>query len=127
VAHALGVLLMLVAFSVPAFASPVTPDSIKALIDGNAMIIMFVVGILYTRIPALKGLTNQFTPWLNLVVYVVTQYLVPSAHAGVLNDMTGFGGLLWVTVRGGATSAVTSLLYDKFVKHWLDQWLPQAK
>ena len=123
--QAVGIMMMLGFFAMPAMAVAITPEQVKSIIDGNAMVILFVVGVCYTRFPFLKNWTNHAVPWLNLVVYVAMQYLVPKAQAGVVSDAVGFGGLLWNVARGAATSAVTSVLYDKFVKEILDRFLPK--
>lgn len=125
----LGILVGLL--GVPAIAlaaAPITPDSVKALFDAYAMVIMFVWGLVHTRVPALKSIPNDVLPWVNAVGYIVAKLAVPAeAHAGALGGLADFGGLLWLTARGAATSAVTSLLYDKFAKPFLDRWLPKPR
>lgn len=110
----------------PSPAGAIDPDAVRVVFDTYAGIIMFVVGLLYTRLPALKNLPNKAIPWVNLIGYVLAKFAVPDAHAGALGALAGFGGLLWTVAKGGATSALTSLLYDKFLKHPLDHALPAA-
>ena len=106
-------------------AAAVSPDGIKGWLALTALPFMWAIGALYTRLPALKKYTNDAVPWINLVLFVFTTYLVPAANAGVLSGVTGFGGLLWRTAVGGATSALSSLLYDKFFKAILDAKVPK--
>ncbi len=116
--------------TVPAIAlaaAAVTPDAVKSFFDAYAILFMFVWGLIHTRFPALARVPNEIIPWVNAVGYIVLKFIVPEeAHAGVGGSIVGFGGLVWVTARGAATSAVTSLLYDKFAKVFLDRWLPKA-
>lgn len=102
-----------------------TPDSLKALFDGNAMLVQFIVGLLYTRLPALKNLSNAAVPWINAVLYVVGTYVLPGvAHASVGGDVSHAAGFMWRVAMGAWTSALTSLLYDKFLKAPIDAKLP---
>lgn len=122
----LFVALFLSSLIVPVVAySAVTPDSIRGWLAAAALPFMWVVGALYTRLPVLKNWTNDAVPWVNLVLFVLTTYFVPAANAGVFSGVTGLGGLLWRTAVGGATSAVSSLLYDKFLKPILDRTVPK--
>lgn len=103
-----------------------TPAKLIALFDQWAMVIMAVIGVIWTRVPALKRWTNDAVPWVNAVAYILAAIAMPSvAHAGLGESIAGFGGLLWTVAKGGAMSAVTSLLYDKFAKAILDKYLPK--
>lgn len=104
----------------------VTPQAVQSLFDAYFGIIMFVWGLLHTRLPMLARLPNDAVPWINTLLYIVAKMAVPEAHAGVLGAIGSFSGLLWVTARGAATAAVTSLLYDKFLKAPLDKLVPKA-
>jgi hypothetical protein len=108
-------------------ANAVTPEQIKSLFDGNAMVIMFVWGLLHTRLPALANVPNALIPWVNLVGYILVKLAVPApAAASIGGNVAAFGGMLWLVARAGATSAVTSLLYDKFVKEFIDKLVPKV-
>jgi hypothetical protein len=122
-------LTVLVLFVIPAcaLAAAFTPDSVRTFLDGNAMIIMFVWGLIHTRWPALSNVPNALIPWVNLVGYVLVHFFLPApASASIGGAITSFASLVWVAARGGATSAVTSLLYDKYVGPFLDKWWPKA-
>jgi len=113
---------------VPFVASAaVTPEQVKALIDLAAVPIMWAVGALYSRLPALKKWPNAAIPWLNLGTYVLATYFVPPAQAGFFDSVGDFGSLVWNTARAGATSAVASLFYDKFFKSPFDKYVPKAR
>lgn len=103
-----------------------SPDALRATFDAQAAVLMLAWGFIHTRYPALVRMPNDLSPWLSAIAYIVAQFVVPPAHAGVFSSVSHFGSLLWVTARAGATSAVTSLLYDKFIKPWLDVVVPKA-
>lgn len=107
-------------------AAPITPDVVRSFFDANAMLIMFVWGILHTRLPQLAKFPNQAVPWVNVGLYMLTKLIVPDAHAGVLGGVASAGGWAWTVAKGAWLSALTSLLYDKFVKAPLDIVLPVA-
>lgn len=106
-----------------------TPEKLVSLFDQWAMVVMAVVGVIWTRWPRLKDWTNDAVPWVNAVAYILaaigSKLAVADAHAGVGDAIGGFAGLLWTAAKGGAMSAVTSLLYDKFAKAILDKYLPK--
>lgn len=106
-------------------AAAVTPEVVQAIFDSYYGIIMLVVGLAVSRLPALKNVTNHIIPWLNLVIYVIGKLFVPDAHAGVAGDVGHGISFLWTVARGGAISALTSLFYDKFFKPTLDVVLPK--
>ena len=66
-----------------------TPDQLKSVFDTNAVLIMFVVGILYKYVPAFAKLPNAAIPWINAIGYILTQYFVPQAHASVGSALAG--------------------------------------
>lgn len=105
----------------------ITPEGVRGFFDANAVIIMFIWGILHTRVPFLAKVPNSLVPWVNCVGYILAQLAVPAAHAGLVDTAISAAGVVVVTARGAVTSALTSLLYDKFVKDWLDRWLPVAR
>jgi len=111
---------------VPVVASAaVNPEDIKGWLALSAIPLMWGLGALFTRLPQLKSIPNAATPWVNLVAFVLATYLVPAANAGFFDSIATGGGLLWRTAVGGATSAVSSLLYDKFIKPILDRAVPK--
>ena len=61
--------------------------------------------------------------------YILMKYIwpAPAEAAGVGHAVAGAAGFLWTTAMGAWTSALTSLLYDKFVKASLDKVLPAPK
>lgn len=98
-------------------------DQLKLIFDANAMLIMFVWGLLSKYVPLFAKIPNATIPYVNLVGYVLArlagQFLIPSAHAGVTADqgvaIVGFGGVL----LGGFTNAVWARqLYEGFGR-WL--------
>ena len=101
-----------------------TPDQLRHLFDSNAMVIMLIWGVVHTRVPALAKIPNALVPWVNAIGYILAQFVVPQAHAGVLGGIASGAGFLWTAAAGAVTSAGTSILYDKFLKHWLDKYLP---
>lgn len=123
---ACGLLLALfVASPFVASAASVTPEDIKSWLALAAIPFMWLLGAVYTRWPVLKRYTNDAVPWVNLVAFVLSTYLVPAANAGFFDALGGAGSLLWRTAVGGATSAVASLLYDKFLKPVMDRVVPK--
>jgi hypothetical protein len=107
-----------------ASAADLSPEGIKGWLALSALPLMWVLGGIYTRLPALKGLTNAATPWVNLVAFVFATYLVPAANAGFFDSLATGGSLLWRTAVGAATSSVASLLYDKYLKAIVDKFVP---
>lgn len=104
-----------------------TPDRVRGWYDVNAALLMLAWGVMHTRLPVLAKVPNTLVPWVNAIGYVLAHFVVPNAGASVGSTITSFAGLAWVTARGGATSALTSLAYDKFLKPWLDRWLPKPR
>lgn len=100
-----------------------TPDAVTSFFDAYAVLIMFVWGFLHTRLPALAKVPNALVPWVNALGYVLARLAVPDAHADVAGVVAAVTPIA-LAFKGAITSAVTSVLYDKFVKHWLDRWLP---
>lgn len=121
----MGVMLFaVISAAAPASMTAVTPEGVRALFDTNAMLIMFVWGILHTRLPALAAIPNTLVPWVNCIGYILVKLMVPGpAHAADVVLAAGFSFPLF-GLAGAFTSAATSVLYDKFVKSWLDKWLP---
>lgn len=106
--------------------SHITPEGVQSFFDTYAMLIMFFWGIIHTRVPILAKLPNALVPWVNCIGYILAQLAVSPAHAAGLGSAASAAGVALVAVRGAFTSALTSLLYDKFVKSWLDRWLPAS-
>ena len=50
-----------------------TPDQLKALFDGMAIIIMFVWGLLVKYQPLLAKVPNTLIPWFNAIGYILTR------------------------------------------------------
>lgn len=103
------------------------PDSIVSFFDANAVLIMFLWGFLHTRLPYLAKFPNYLVPWVNAIGYMLAQLAVPSAHASVISEAGAIVGVGAVAAKSAFTSAVVSLLYDKFFKKWLDYLLPPQR
>jgi hypothetical protein len=89
-----------------------TPDQLKAIFDGGAIIIMFLWGLLVKYVPFLAKIPNALIPWLNAIGYIIAKFAIPEAHAGVSSEQ-GFaiGGIL----LGCFTNAVWARqLYEGF-------------
>jgi hypothetical protein len=102
-----------------------TPDALKHLFDTNAIIIMFIWGLLHKYVPQLAKLPNELIPWINAIGYIVASLaggLVSPANAGGLTQEQG--GLL-LGVGGALLGAFTNaswarLLYEGFAKAALE-------
>lgn len=122
---------MLAAVALP--QAPHTPEELKTLFDANAVVIMFVYGLVHTRFPAMARVENAVIPWINAVGYVLVK-LGLGLSIGTANAATIGGALsavpdaLGVLVAGAlGNSLLSSLLWDKLAKPWLDGWWPKPK
>lgn len=104
-----------------------TPEALTSLFDSNAVIIMFVWGLVHTRWSFLAKVPNAFVPWVNAIGYVLAKFAVPDAHAGILSELVGVSTTVAIAARGMLTSALTSWLYDKFGAPVLDRYWPKAR
>ena len=99
-----------------------TPDQLKAIFDSNAIIIMFVWGLLTKYVPVFAKIPNATIPWLNAIGYIVARFAIPQAHAaGVTPEqgsaLFGIGGVL----LGSFTNAVWARqLYEGFGRFLLE-------
>lgn len=108
-----------------AMAASVSPEDIKGWLSLTAVPFMWIIGAIYTRLPALKRFTNNAIPWINLVAFVFATYLVPAANAGPWDAVVPTLSLFWRITIGAATSSFASVLYDKFIKPTLDAAVPK--
>lgn len=108
----------------------VTPDVIKTLFDANAIIIIFVWGLLCKYLPALARVPNALIPWAGVIGYIAVrlggQALVGDAHASagvaaVVPDLVG-------VIIGGFTSATWARqLYEGWGRGFLEGLLQRRK
>jgi hypothetical protein len=126
-------LFLCMLLSIPVLAQAVispgglTPEKLTSLFDTWSMVIMTVVGLVYTRWPALRAWPNDLVPWINAVGYIAAKLAIPSAHAGVLGAVGGTLSVAGTVAWGAFLSALTSVLYDKYLKFPLDKKLPPAR
>lgn len=95
-------------------------DQLKALFDGNAIIIMFLWGLLCKYVPFMAKIPNGTIPYVNVIGYVLARLVIPApAHAGITPDQAGAGLAFGGVILGGFTSAVWARqLYEGFGR-WL--------
>lgn len=111
-------------FYVNAYAAKVTPESVKTFFDVNAIIIMFVWGLLHKYAPFLAKWPNDLIPWLNSSVYVLTRLgaglFVADAHAasGVVSAIPDAVGVL---IGGLANATWARLLYEGWARALLEK------
>lgn len=116
-------LCVAVLYGGPALAA-VTPEGIKAFIDGPGIIIIFAWGILCKYAPFLKGIPNFLITWLGAIGYVLAKLAVPEAHAFDGSAILDAGG----SIIGGFTSAVWARqLYEGFARPLLEHVLGWRK
>ena len=99
-----------------------TPDQLKVLFDGSAIILMFFWGVLVKYVPWLAKLPNATIPWLNAIGYIVAKFAIPAAHAGGLTADQGTAALgLGSVILGAFTNAVWARqLYEGFGRFLLE-------
>lgn len=102
-----------------------TPDAIKLFFDTNTVLIMFLWGILCKYVPFLAKVPNWTIGWVNLLGYILTAFIVPTAHAaGVKDAVPDAVGIL----IGGATSAGWAMvLYETLGRTLLEKILRLKK
>ena len=99
-----------------------TPEQLKIFFDANAIIIIFVWGIICKYVPFLAKIPNQIIPWIGSIGYIIAKLVIPSAaQAGVTPEqggaILGFGGV----ILGSFTSAVWARqLYEGFGRFLLE-------
>lgn len=102
-----------------------SPEWIRLLFDRNALVAMFVWGLLTKYAPWLAPLANGTINYVNVIGYVLTRLIggaiVPDAHAGVSAQTGGMlldmGGIM----LGGFTNAVWARqLYEGFGRPLLE-------
>lgn len=83
-----------------------TPEQLKALFDANAIVIIFVWGLLCKYVPGLAKIPNQTIPWVGAIGYIVTKLAGPGvAHAAGF-DLGAVAPDMISVLLGGFTSAV---------------------
>lgn len=106
-------------------SSGVTPDAIKLFFDANAILIMFVWGLLHKYVPALRNVPNVLIPWVNLIGYILTRLGAGALGVGVAQ--AGVPGLAAVpdavaVLIGGFTNASWArLLYEGWGRSLLER------
>jgi len=93
-----------------------SPEQIKALFDGNAIILMFAWGILVKYVPFLARIPNGIIPYLNVIGYIIAKFAIPEANAGGVSPEQA-GGLFSIggMILGSFTNAVWARqLYEGF-------------
>jgi hypothetical protein len=97
-----------------------TPDQLKALFDGNAIILIFVFGIITKYVPALRNVPNLVIPWVGAIGTILAKLAVGTAHAGFKDIVPDVGGVL----ISGFTSAIWARqLYEGFGRSFLERVL----
>lgn len=109
-----------------------TPEHLKALFDGQGILIVFVWGLLCKYTPPLARVPNQLIPWIGAILYCLQKLagpaLVAAAHAGVGGQLKDAIPNLASVLIGAFTSAVWARqLYEGFGRHALEQWLKVKK
>jgi len=95
-----------------------TPEQLKALFDGNAIILIFIWGLICKYVPFLARIPNVIIPWIGALGYVVARFAVPDAHAGPLSGVPDAIGC----IIGGFTNAVWARqLYEGFGRGLLER------
>ncbi len=99
-----------------------TPDQIKLFFDGNAIIIMFVWGLLCKYVPWLAKVPNGTIPWVNAIGYILArlagQLFAPAAEAATQQTAdTVF------TVGGVILGAFTSAVWARQLYEGFGRWL----
>ena len=82
-----------------------TPESLKALFDSNAIIVIFLWGLLCKYVPFMAKVPNVVIPWVGAVGYIVARLALPGeAHAAGFGPEHAFaiGGV----ILGAFTNAV---------------------
>lgn len=103
-----------------------TPDSLKELFNGYAILIMFAWGLLCKYSPWFARVPNDLIPWINSIGYILVRLVAPApAAAGALDAVPEAIGL----GLGAFTNAVWARqLYEGFVRAWIEGWLhPKRK
>lgn len=106
-----------------------TPEQLKTIFDGNAMIIIFVWGLLCKYVPLLAKIPNATIPWVGAIGYILARLVLPQpAHAdGVAGAVATIPAVVSVLL-GGFTSAVWARqLYEGFFRPVLEKWLGWRK
>jgi hypothetical protein len=94
-----------------------TPEQLKAFFDGNAILLIFVWGLLCKYVPFMAKVPNVVIPWVGAIGYIIARFALPTeahAAAGVGPDhVFVIGGIL----LGAFTNAVWARqLYEGFGK-----------
>lgn len=97
-----------------------TPDQLKHLFDVNAVILMFLWGLLCKYLPQLKNVPNNTIPWVNAIGYILASLgggLVGTAHAGVtVNQVTAVASLGGALLGAFTNASWARLLYEGFAR-----------
>lgn len=110
----------------PALAA-VTPEGIRSFFDGQAIIIMFVWGLLCKYFGPLAKVPNALIPWISVAGYILTAFAVPQAHAqsGVVRAIPDAIGVL---IGGAFSNAVWARqLYEGFARSFIEKLLGWKK
>lgn len=102
-----------------------TPDQLKSIFDGNAILIMFAWGLLCKYLPFLAKIPNATIPWVNAIAYIVARFALPSdAHAGGFGDVMSHVGIV---VGAFVNSVWARQLYEGFGRGLLEGWFGMRK
>jgi hypothetical protein len=98
-----------------------TPEQLKALFDGNAIIIIFAWGLICKYVPFLKAIPNVVIPWVGAIGYIITRLVIPDAHAAEAAVVTGQSSTistLFTVLIGGFTNSIWARqLFEGFGRH----------
>jgi hypothetical protein len=111
--------------------TPVTPDMIKLLFDANAIIVMFVWGLLCKYVPFLGKIPNLTIPWVNLIGYILTKLGAGVLGVGVASAAAGplaaVPDAVAVVIGGFTSASWAMLLYEGWGRGLLERLLKIKK
>jgi hypothetical protein len=90
-----------------------TPEVVRELFNANAIVIMFVFGLVWKYAPKLKEYTNDLIPWLNVIGFILAALVgannpgsVPAVATGAVEHQSLGSTVLHAITNTGAAAAV---------------------
>lgn len=92
-----------------------TPEQIKSLFDGNAILIIFVWGLATKYVPFLAKVPNSTIPYVGVIGYILAKLAGPQAAQAAGFNIGAVAPDLVSVILGGFTSSIWARqLYEGF-------------
>jgi len=91
-----------------------TPETVQQLFNSWSVVIMMLWGVACKYLPVLVKIPNASIGWVNLVGYILVQFAVPKAHAGIDSPINNTIGII---LAGSVNSGLAMVLYETLLRH----------